>query len=129
MCKHAVQVIERLYEDADWETNIMYSVNIPSLVGLAREIAWTSIYNNSWQKPQSFEELEPVAKKEKYEDTTDDRVGDSVDAERTFKWVSRLDVVVEENKDAPEGTDAWAIHQGKTSITKINANYMYMTGM
>ncbi|TIA10183.1 sure-like protein [Aureobasidium pullulans] len=136
MSQHAIQVIDKLYTQGEWTPGTLYSVTIPCLVGVAREIAWTSVYANTWRKPECFEELMPrtgyieqkpdpertgTAIKEEQHSPTQTETS-MVGQERFFKWAPKLDKVVEDSMHAPIGTDAWAIQTGKTSITKLSAN-------
>ncbi|THX76841.1 hypothetical protein D6D04_06616 [Aureobasidium pullulans] len=130
------RVIDKLYTQGEWTPGTLYSVTIPCLVGVAREIAWTSVYANTWRKPECFEELMPrtgyieqkpdpertgtAIKKEQHSPTQTET--SMVGQERFFKWAPKLDKVVEDSMHAPIGTDAWAIQTGKTSITKLSAN-------
>ncbi|KAI9930700.1 hypothetical protein ASPWEDRAFT_39587 [Aspergillus wentii DTO 134E9] len=106
-CSHSVRLIQHLNDI--WAKDVdVYTVNVPLKVGVSKQrIKYTRMLRNRWISGSAFDVVEQ-------------------DGEKKFKWAPRLQDLRKTASESGPGNDGWVVDQGMTSVTPLQANYMYL---
>lgn len=125
------RIINRLL--ANWgNEEVLYSVNIPLVQGLLEPdgltIYWTTVWKNHYGRLFKETKENPEVIKETFQGTdatiTSEHAVNEGDEERNlvFKFSPDIGGILNP-KDAPAGSDGWALAEGAVSVTALQPSF------
>ncbi|KAK4989114.1 hypothetical protein LTR50_003449 [Elasticomyces elasticus] len=146
-CRQSVKVIEYLVNKGTWGGGLLYSLNVPVVKDVeSKKVEWTRVLQNSWSGGGCFEAMSSTIESPEMEErqlrrqesaqdesaSSGSRAEASGNAEnwkpRHFKWAPKFSEVYDSVERAGPGSDGWAVKEGWTSVTALNANFMHVGG-
>lgn len=122
-CRHVVRVVENLAARTDWVANKCYSLNVPLEQGSKKEeVHWCRLKDVQWVRgPTVFQEVGPVAGV---------KTTDAPGPVRSFEWNPDMSPGLNiRAQPQEEGTDAWAVAQGYSSLVSLDATFRHVESL
>ncbi|KAE8349910.1 acid phosphatase [Aspergillus coremiiformis] len=127
--RHAVKIVNYLY--AHWHSSVeLYNLNVPMRADVeSRPVRWTEALPYYWPRGCMYAEVSEDQKANGHPGT-DGTVVSGTNGSRLkeidFTWAAQLSEMKKTLQTSPEGTDAYTVLNGDTSVTALRANFWHV---